>query len=76
LGLGTRLISELENRIKARGLNVATVGVEVENTRAKNLYEKLGYVAYSKDQESWHEINSKGKKFLYVADIILMNKSL
>jgi len=33
-----------EDRIRARGLAHAELGVEVENPRARTLYERLGYI--------------------------------
>src|SRR6266545_3077643 len=47
-GLGTILVRAAEQRILARGLDRAELGVEVNNPRARSLYERLGYVAYSR----------------------------
>lgn len=42
LGLGARLIRELEARALHRGIRKLRLGVEVENMRAHRLYELLG----------------------------------
>lgn len=76
LGLGTRLIEEAQRRIKQRGLSKAVLGVEVKNTRAKKLYNRLGYRAYAKIKDSWEEGDKDGHAVLYQADVILMRKTL
>ncbi len=43
LGVGTVLITALEDRIRARGRSRATLGVEHDNPRAAALYRRLGY---------------------------------
>jgi ribosomal protein S18 acetylase RimI-like enzyme len=52
-GIGTVLIGELEKRIVARGLSRAELLVEINNPRARALYERLGYVAYGRRAEGW-----------------------
>lgn len=76
LGLGTRLIGEAERRVKKRGLKKVILGVEVVNTRARALYERLGYTAYAQEKDSWEEGDEEGYGFLYQADVILMDKNL
>ena len=44
-GIGTVLIRVAEQRIRARGLRRAELGVEDSNPRARSLYVKLGYAA-------------------------------
>jgi ribosomal protein S18 acetylase RimI-like enzyme len=41
-GIGTILILAAEQRIRARGLRRAELGVEESNPRARALYERLG----------------------------------
>jgi ribosomal protein S18 acetylase RimI-like enzyme len=45
-GIGTVLIRAAEQRIRARGLHRAELGVEDGNLRARSPYERLGYAAY------------------------------
>lgn len=52
-GLGTRLLELAEGRIRARRLVRAALSVEVDNPRARVLYERLGYVAEGERQTGW-----------------------
>jgi ribosomal protein S18 acetylase RimI-like enzyme len=47
-GIGTILIEAAEQRIRARGLYRAELGVEEINPRARALYERLGYLAHGR----------------------------
>ena len=76
LGLGTRLINELEKRIKSRGINIAMLGVEKDNTRAQNLYKKLGYEVCGETKDSWEQEDGEGKVDTHYADVVLMKKGL
>lgn len=42
-GVGTRLLSYAEDMARAGGLNKCSLNVEIGNTRARGLYERLGY---------------------------------
>jgi len=42
-GIGTRLIAAAEQMARERGSREMCVGVDIENTRARSLYERLGY---------------------------------
>jgi ribosomal protein S18 acetylase RimI-like enzyme len=53
LGLGTRLVRELEERLRARGLASARIGVEHDNPRAARLYRRLGYREVGVTVDSW-----------------------
>jgi len=76
LGIGTRLIKELENRIKSRGVDIAMLGVEKENIKAQDLYNKLGYEVCGETKDSWEQEDGKGKVSTHYADGILMKKKL
>lgn len=76
LGLGGRLLVEAEKRIRQHGMHKATLGVEVQNVRAKALYERHGYEVYDREKQSWDEGDENGNPILYHADVILMHKSL
>ncbi len=73
-GLGTVLIEAAERRIGARGHQWSILGVEVENVRARKLYERLGYVAYAEEVESWTAEDEDGKEYLHTANAILLRK--
>jgi len=76
LGIGTRLIKELEKKIAARGLHTATIGVEEDNPGARALYERLGYVHYGHEQSSWTQIDIQGERYTHHAEIDLLKKDL
>ncbi len=75
-GLGTILIHAAEQRILARGLDRAELGVEEDNPRARALYERLGYVAYGRRPEAWDEEAPDGSARRYQTVCTLMRKRL
>lgn len=75
-GIGTILINALEQRIRDHGLNRAELGVEESNTRARSLYERLGYIAYDRELESWDETAPDGSTSRYETMCTLMRKQL
>ncbi|MGW4510368.1 GNAT family N-acetyltransferase [Streptomyces sp. NPDC004436] len=54
-GIGTFLVGAAELRIRTRGLRRAELAVEVDNPRARALYERLGYRAYDRQPDAWDE---------------------
>lgn len=76
LGIGTRLILALEEKVESRGLNEAVLKVEVENTRAKALYERLGYEVYGRGKDSWEEEDDQGQRRVYHTELYLLKKKL
>lgn len=75
-GIGTLLIQTAEERILARGLHRAELGVEESNPRARALYERLGYAAYGSAPDSWDEQAPDGAVFRYETLCTLMRKEL
>lgn len=75
-GIGTLLIQALEQRIRARGINSAELGVDENDSRPRGLYERLGYVAYGRAPESWDEQAPDGSITRYETMITLMRKHL
>jgi ribosomal protein S18 acetylase RimI-like enzyme len=76
LGLGTRLIAEAEQRIKKRGLTRAMIGVEDDNPRARELYERLGYQVTGHEVETWTVDDGSGNEIVHHARITLLTKEL
>lgn len=72
LGLGTILISALEDRIRRRGLSTAMLGVEHDNLRAAALYRRLGYRTTGMDLDGW----SAGGNRHYVTVCTIMSRQL
>jgi ribosomal protein S18 acetylase RimI-like enzyme len=75
-GIGTILIRAAEQRIRARGLHRAELGVEEANPRARALYERLGYLAYDRKPEAWDEEAADGSITRYETVCTLMGKQL
>lgn len=75
-GIGTLLISAAEQRIRARGLDRAELAVEDGNPRARALYERLGYVAYGREPDGWHEDRRDGTVTWQETMCTLMRKRL
>ncbi|MBB6036260.1 GNAT family N-acetyltransferase [Phytomonospora endophytica] len=75
-GLGTILITALEDRVTARGLTVAELGVETTNPRARALYERLGYRAFDTVRTGWDRRTEDGTVYRYETDCVEMRKHL
>jgi len=75
-GIGTVLIQAAEQRIVARGLHLAELSVEDDNTRARLLYERLGYAAVGAARETWVEERADGTIAVHEADCTVMRKEL
>jgi ribosomal protein S18 acetylase RimI-like enzyme len=76
LGIGTHLISVAERRIRERGLSVAQLDVEVDNPRARALYERLGYQETGRRPASWDVEDADGNASLYETDVVTLRKDL
>jgi ribosomal protein S18 acetylase RimI-like enzyme len=74
LGIGTLLIREAEARIARRGVRWAVLGVEDDNPRARSLYERLGYVAFAHEAESWPVEDAAGNQRLHETTVTLLRK--
>jgi ribosomal protein S18 acetylase RimI-like enzyme len=75
-GLGTLLVGATEERIAARGLDRAELRVEIGNSRARTLYERLGYEAYGEAPDGWDEPGPDGTVVRYETTCTLMRKRL
>ncbi|MFK0191716.1 GNAT family N-acetyltransferase [Kitasatospora sp. NPDC090308] len=75
-GIGTLLIRSAEQRIVARGLTRAELGVEESDPRARALYERLGYRAFGRAADSWEVEDADGTLRRHETVCTLMRKSL
>jgi len=75
-GIGSILIHAAEQRIRARGLQRAELGVDEQSPRPRGLYERLGYVAYGREPGAWDQEAPDGSITKYETTIILMQKHL
>lgn len=76
LGIATALIRGAEQRVRRRGCRWAELGVEVGHVRAQSLYEKLGYVQYGRDFESWEVVSDSGEVSIHHAEVLLLRRDL
>jgi ribosomal protein S18 acetylase RimI-like enzyme len=74
LGLAMRLIHELESRAHERDVNRLRLAVEHNNTRARRLYDHLGYRAMGESEASWEAEATDGSPFLYTTKLTEMVK--
>ncbi|MFD9498172.1 GNAT family N-acetyltransferase [Streptomyces sp. NPDC060035] len=75
-GIGTFLVDAAEQRIRDRGLWQAELGVEENNPRARAFYERLGYVAFDRQPDSWDEQAPDGSLRRYETMCTLMRKDI
>jgi ribosomal protein S18 acetylase RimI-like enzyme len=76
LGIATMLIEAAEQRVRARGLALAALGVEDDNPRARRLYERLGYRASGRQAASWEYEDEDGVLRLYETTVTILQKRL
>jgi ribosomal protein S18 acetylase RimI-like enzyme len=76
LGLGRRLLVEAERRVVARGIDTAELGVELDNHRARSLYETLGYSFEGEEPSSWETVDGTGVRSVYRTTVAVLRKVL
>ncbi len=76
LGLATRLIQALEERVVRRGLRLVRLSVEVDNRRARRLYEHLGFLPVGESEASWEAETEDGTRYIHTAHLVQMAKTL
>jgi ribosomal protein S18 acetylase RimI-like enzyme len=76
LGIGTRLLEVAEARMRARGCRVAALSVEIDNPRARALYERLGYRGLGTRATGWEVDGPDGSVAWYSTDVVDMEKRL
>ncbi|NJL56799.1 GNAT family N-acetyltransferase [bacterium] len=59
-GIGTRLLDEAERIAAERGVHRLSIAVAQTNTRALQLYERMGYRRYATDEGHWQYVDHKG----------------
>jgi ribosomal protein S18 acetylase RimI-like enzyme len=76
LGIARRLIAESEDLIRKRGLRIAMLAFEDGNTRARRIYERLGYEVCGEESASWVSEDASGRTFTKHAHLTLLKKEL
>ena len=76
-GVGTWIISQIEDYIINIGESEIYLGVEKDNIKALSLYQKLGYEIIAEKKDSWKERDpNTGKEYIYKTDVFEMRKTL
>ncbi len=75
-GIGTILIRALEQRIRARGITLAELGIDDASPRPQALYERLGYQVSGTEPGSWDITTPDGGTARYETTITLLRKQL
>jgi GNAT superfamily N-acetyltransferase len=75
-GIGTILIHALEDRIRARGVPLAELGIDDASPRPRRLYERLGYVVSGTELGAWNVDGPDGSVSRYETTITLLRKEL
>jgi ribosomal protein S18 acetylase RimI-like enzyme len=76
LGIATHLIEVAEERMRARGLAAAELGVEDDNPGARALYERLGYREVGRRPAAWASQDADGNTTLYETELAILRKTL
>ena len=76
LGIATMLIGAGEQRVRARGMAFAALGVEDNNPGARRLYERLGYQAAGQQHASWEYEDDTGILRMYETTLTILRKRL
>lgn len=75
-GIGTALLRRAEQVIRARGLDLATLGVEDSNVDAIRLYQRMGYQVFGADNAEWDQEAADGTTYRYRCRCLLMQRRL
>jgi RimJ/RimL family protein N-acetyltransferase len=77
-GIGTALIRAAEATAFNRGYDSIGVGVSIENSRAQELYERLGYSAWEGGvvESIWRQFKPNGSVAMVPETLVYMTKSL
>lgn len=74
--IGSLLIQTGEQILQEKGFANAELGVSRQNTRAQQLYQRLGYVTVAEQMDSWHQVLGSGVAQDVVGHVYLMQKKL
>lgn len=77
-GIGRQLIDRAEMIVKDKGFKQVSLAVEIDNSRAKELYEKLGYKDWGHGEyfDKWTEKVSDGNEIQHNDPCYYLVKSL
>ncbi|NJD59579.1 MAG: hypothetical protein C3F13_05095 [Anaerolineales bacterium] len=61
-GVGTQMMSTIEDDLRERHFHQVTLNVGQDNNNARRFYERLGYNVVGSDPGYWSYIDDKGKR--------------
>lgn len=61
-GLGSFMLTTIVNDLKQRGYTWLTLNVAIENTAARRLYERFGFVVAGYDPGCWSYLDHEGQR--------------
>lgn len=76
LGVGTQLIGVGEQAARAHGFRLLQLAVEKTNTRARALYERLGFEIYTQRVDVWSYVDHMSQTHWVHEDVWGMRKGL
>lgn len=78
LGIGRQLINKAETMVKEKGFNQVALAVEIDNSHAKKLYEKLSYSDWGHGEyfDKWVEKSDDGEEVRHNDPCYYLVKSL
>lgn len=75
-GVGTRLLAAAERAVRERGARWAEIGVEKDNPRARQLYERNGYRLHREMVEEFSYLDWHGNEVRVEVDEWILRKDL
>lgn len=75
-GIGTKLLTRAEQRIRDHGYDRATLAVEETNGGAIRLYHRAGYEVFGTETAEWEQEAPDGTTYLYRCECLQMQRTL
>lgn len=75
-GLGSLLVTALEERVRVRDVGRVDLLVGADNPRARALYERLGYRTVGTEVDRWSYVDEAGLAVDAADECVLMTKDL
>lgn len=76
LGIGTRLLQSAEELARSHRYRQIQLAVERSNSRARRLYERLGFQAFTQRVDAWSYTDQHGQIHWVQEDVFVLRKLL
>lgn len=70
-GIGSLLLHACENAVRERGIEQVSISVAIDNPRARQLYERCGYVVTGEPYEDRWEFTNAASHRVHIAEQVL-----